>query len=83
MTHPDADACRRLWLSVTADDLAFLRALDGGLLPGRAVKRKLRRILESPPESFLAGAWFEQLCALLSLDPGRVRDGIQRRVEAA
>lgn len=75
----DVDACRRLWRAViekAAMDLIYLAGLEGknGLTDHE--RSKLAKILEFPPAEFIAGGWFDELCAYMGERPAEVRDWI-------
>ena len=71
----DVDGCEKLWRAVIEQAFIDLRYLQR--FEGRAGKKhqrnKLHRINANPPGEFLEGAWFEELCEYLRIDPERVR----------
>lgn len=85
--HSDVDACKQLWRTVlqrTVDDLLFLRRTRDRNELKKHEQERLRRIHENPPAEFVRGAWFEQICDYLQVNPERLRRAILKlEVEAA
>ena len=83
--HKDVHACHKLWRTVierTVDDIRFLqRNATRGRLKKHEEER-MRRIRENPPVEFVRGAWFEQICDYLQVNPDRIRNAI-REIEAS
>ncbi len=75
----DVHACRHLWRTVierTVDDIRFLRCHRGKGKLKKHQEERLRRIRENPPQEFLHGEWFDQICDYLQVDPVRLRRAI-------
>ena len=75
----DVHACRRLWRTVierTVDDIRFLRRHRGKGNMKKHEEERLRRIRENPPQEFIRGEWFDQICDYLQVDPLRLRRAI-------
>jgi hypothetical protein len=54
-------------------DLQYLERFAGRENLKKHELEKLRRIEESPPNDFIEGAWFEQVCDYLQIDAEGVR----------
>lgn len=75
----DVHACRQLWRTVierTVDDIRFLRRHRGKGKLKKHEEERLRRIRENPPQEFIHGTWFDQICDYLQVDPVRLRRAI-------
>ena len=82
----DLDACIQLWRTVierAVMDLQYLQRHEGRDNLKKHELEKLRRIQENPPNDFLEGPWFEQICDYLKVDPDRVRSGLDSVVQHA
>ena len=82
----DLDACIQLWRTVierAVMDLQYLHRHEGRDNLKKHELEKLRRIQENPPNDFLEGPWFEQICSYLKVDPDRVRSGLDSLVQHA
>lgn len=80
----DVHACRQLWRTVierTVDDIRFLQKSAKKNELKKHERERLRRIRENPPGEFVRGAWFEQICDYLQVDPQEIRRAILK-VEA-
>jgi len=78
--HRDVHACRQLWRTVlqrTVDDICFLERYRDRTRLKKHEEERLRRIRENPPAEFIRGAWFEQICDYLQVNPERIRRAIQ------
>ena len=74
--NKDFDACQELWRTVierAVMDLQYLERFAGRENLKKHELEKLRRIEESPPNDFIEGAWFEQVCDYLQIDAEGVR----------
>ena len=72
----DVNACRKLWRTVierTVDDIRFLRRHRGKGKLKKHEEEHLRRIRENPPQEFIRGTWFNQICDYLQVDPAGLR----------
>ncbi len=86
LENKDLDACQELWRTVierAVMDLAYLQRFEGRTQLKKHELEKLRRIAESPPTDFIEGAWFEEICEYLQIDPDRVRNGLDDYLEQA
>lgn len=84
--HKDVHACKQLWRTVlqrTVDDLQFLDRYRHRTRLKKHEEERLRRIRENPPAEFVQGAWFEQICDYLQVNPERIRRAIRELDVAA
>jgi hypothetical protein len=75
----DVHACRHLWRTVierAVDDIRFLNRNRTRRRLKKHEEERMRRIRENPPSEFVRGAWFEQICDYLDVNPDRIRDAI-------
>lgn len=84
--NKDLDACIDLWRTVierAVSDLQYLQDKEGKEDLKKHELEKLRRIRESPPQDFIRGPWFEQICEYLNVDVERVRSGLDEYMSRA
>jgi len=84
--NKDRDACHALWRTVierAVMDLQYLERFASRTNLKKHELEKLRRIEESPPDDFIEGSWFEQICDYLQIDASRVRSGLGAYLEEA
>ncbi len=84
--NKDIDACVDLWRTVierAVMDLQYLQRFEGRNELKKHELDKLRRIQESPPDDFIEGDWFEEICAYLHVDAQKVRAGLDNYLEQA
>jgi hypothetical protein len=75
----DVHACRQLWQTVierTVDDIRFLQRNATRRRLKKHEEERMRRIRENPPIEFVRGAWFDQICDYLQVNPDRIRNAI-------
>jgi len=75
----DVHACRNLWQTVierTVDDIRFLQRNQARRRLKKHEEERMRRIRENPPIEFVRGAWFDQICDYLQVNPDRIRNAI-------
>lgn len=84
--NKDLDACIDLWRTVierAVSDLQYLQDKEGREDLKKHELEKLRRIRESPPQDFIKGPWFEQICEYLNVDVDRLRTGLNEYLSKA
>ena len=82
----DLDACVELWRTVierAVMDLQYLQRFAGRNNLKKHELEKLRRIQESPPNEFIEGPWFEEICEYLQINAKKVRSGLDDFLERA
>ena len=80
----DVDGCEKLWRAVierTLLDLRYLRRSQACSELTKSQRERLRRINASPPAGFIEGAWFEEVCQYLRLDPEGLRGRVGKRFD--
>lgn len=79
----DLDACRELLFAVLETairDYEFMRHVDAQRIASSSQKKRRASILEDgDPYEFFESAWYADICYFLGLDPGSVKDLLERR----
>ena len=80
---PDRQPCEDLLCAVIAlaiRDLEQIEHLQGKrTLTGYESKKLLRLTKAWPPETFLEGDWFEEICRMLNVEPETIRAAVASR----